>query len=715
MNIDIDDYFHGKIDCNRIQGDQDDKYGFSRKDYFEYIYKLSQKNVEDEILGVIIGTFAIGFNALRKDFPQLFGNDANIPVLLLHGSLRGEKYYINESENGNRHLNIDLGYLNQQEDKVIDAYIGPTNTMLNQYNIGKDNHIYYIGDKVHIQRITPQHYGNYDFDTMNDSNSNNNIKEDNPGNYHEDEYERVNSNGEKAKGVNHPKYMLVFTNKGVYVMISTANMCTQYSVDSSWTQFFPRKNESDDERRISFDDLMIGSDFGDVLQDFLDHQGKQIDANEAKYSGKITTPEEFIQNFVHDKAFKISDLPNQYCFEQANVDLISVVPGKISIPEYVPEDNELYEHKLPCENCAFHNSSLRDSGIKYGKERIKELLNRHEKKLKNIDEDDQSTKIKLGKLVLQPTSIGNNLTVNFMEELWNCYRYTDIEDEEYEQDWNHYLKLIWPDEKYVGHSYGSLFLKPNYLKSLNHCWKNMFTMEPRSYLNDVFDDQFRYSNMTTEDKEVQWSRPVPHIKSYCRLLMDPIESYCDCVPMAWYIMTSACLSEGAQGIKVNEQRCFFKNVINCGQKRNPYHLYRNFELGVMFHSTDKKQIYQKGRNCRHSLASCRLSSKDGSYAIPIPYELNGGEQYYVNNKFVHRPMFDIVDEEDTDTLDWVKNEFPERYFYSSSEEVNVRQYDRYQKEYLAYDNNIKKQKVEHIKTSINTDTPPYLDPSDFLG
>ena len=77
-------------------------------------------------------------------------------------------------------------------------------------------------------------------------------------------------------------------------------------------------------------------------------------------------------------------------------------------------------------------------------------------------------------------------------------------------------------------------------------------------------------------------------------------------------------------------------------------------------------------------------------------------------------MFDIVDEEDTDTLDWVKNEFPERYFYSSSEEVNVRQYDRYQKEYLAYDNNIKKQKVEHIKTSINTDTP-YLDPSDFLG
>ena len=696
MNCNIEDYFHGKINCNRIQDDQDDKYGFSRKDYFECIYNLSKINNEDKILGVIIGTFAIGFNALRKDFPQLFGNTSNIPVLLLHGSLRGEKYYVNKDKNGKKSLKIDLKYLNKQEDKVIDAYVGPTNTNLNinlhQNSNEKDNYVYYIGDKVYIQRITAQHYGDFDFGTTNDSNGNNNSnnQKNNPNGINdenEDEYEIIDSNGERSMGVNHPKYMLIFTKKGVHVMISTANMCTQYSVDSSWTQFFPKKME-----KVKKNLDMIGSDFGDVLQDFLDHQGKQIDANEAKYGGKITTPEEFIQKFVHDKNFKISDLTYLYCFELSKVDLISVVPSKISIPGYKSKVNEIYKYQPPCDDCEMHNSSLRKSDIKYGRDRVQQLLQRHESKLKlsKINDGDQvenKSEIKLGKLVLQPTSIGNNLTMDYMQQLWNCYRYAESEDKEHEHDWNHYLKLIWPDEKYVGHSCGSLFLKPNCLKSLNHCWDNMFTMEPRSYMNDVFDDQFIYSNMKADDEEVRLSRPVPHIKSYCRLMDDGgDDSECDCVQMAWYIMTSACLSEGAQGVKVEEQECPLNNTINCGaQKRHPYYLYRNFELGIMIHSTSDKQLYQKGYKCRNSLKPCKLCIRDGSYAVPIPYELNGGKKYYKNNKFDHRPMFDNVDEKDLKTLEFL--ELPKSYFNKNAREVDQEESPE------------KKQKVKHLETT----------------
>lgn len=64
-----------------------------------------------------------------------------------------------------------------------------------------------------------------------------------------------------ARGVHHPKYMLVFTDKGLHVVISTANFNGSECTDGTWHSFFPFATE------VSIDE---GNDFGYVLQDFLE-------------------------------------------------------------------------------------------------------------------------------------------------------------------------------------------------------------------------------------------------------------------------------------------------------------------------------------------------------------------------------------------------------------------------------------------------------------
>jgi hypothetical protein len=85
------------------------------------------------------------------------------------------------------------------------------------------------------------------------------------------------------QGVHHAKYIMIFTDRGLYVAISTSNMSKKRSTDGTWTEFFPRTLEPTAgglakpvvEPRNS-PECVIGRDFGKVLQNFLEEVGEAL-------------------------------------------------------------------------------------------------------------------------------------------------------------------------------------------------------------------------------------------------------------------------------------------------------------------------------------------------------------------------------------------------------------------------------------------------------
>jgi len=75
-----------------------------------------------------------------------------------------------------------------------------------------------------------------------------------------------------SRGVHHPKYVIIFTDAGLHVTITTSNLTKGKSLDHSWTQFFPKKRRRGSNKYNSKGSQQaIGSDndFGAILQDFL--------------------------------------------------------------------------------------------------------------------------------------------------------------------------------------------------------------------------------------------------------------------------------------------------------------------------------------------------------------------------------------------------------------------------------------------------------------
>lgn len=68
--------------------------------------------------------------------------------------------------------------------------------------------------------------------------------------------------GASIMGVHHSKYILVFTRRGLHVLISTANMTPQVNAaEGTFTHFFPLRTQPQESG--------LDNDFGEVLDDFL--------------------------------------------------------------------------------------------------------------------------------------------------------------------------------------------------------------------------------------------------------------------------------------------------------------------------------------------------------------------------------------------------------------------------------------------------------------
>ncbi|CAM9190512.1 unnamed protein product [Chrysoparadoxa australica] len=425
------------------------------------------------------------------------------------------------------------------------------------------------------------------------------------------------------KGTHHPKLLLLFLNDGsLIVQVSTSNFVRQSAVDATWVQHFPpRKGGSTNADNI-------GSDFGAVLQDFVEQQARQMkEWPAAETPQSAMTPTTFMEMYL-----QVASLADSFDFSQAGVDLITTVPGE---HEYSP-----------------------NARMFYGQQRLNQCLLRSESLL--------SAPLKPSDpLILQPTSIGNRITSTFMGHLVKSYLgfrkgetccserlgqafapenthiyWPSMEDmEQVKHNVKHKVKhkVEQEVEQKVEHKANSsrkrqrgrcrreacvvrrlANVKENKGVDANTTGANLF-MLPQQWISLGTDVR---SCVKKLELCPQFKDRVPHFKSYARVTGDG--------NIAWMLMASHCLSMGAQGEVIGEKALeMTKETLRC----------RNFEIGVLFHSTRERQYCpahkqpkveqhqhreEKGEKPK---GAAKKSKGIREVPLPVPYNLYSGKAF----------------------------------------------------------------------------------------
>lgn len=178
---------------------------FSASPYLEEVHAAGE-NVQC----VALSTYRLHWACFREEFRVLFDETLAIPSIVLHGE-RGDERRRPWEE---RECESDEDSDSDEEENEHSLPLSPTHT------------------NAHTQAHPPAHMR---------------VLEVRP--------QCVRG------GVHHAKYMLVCTDAGLHVVVSTANLTPPSCTDASWVQFFPRS------------ELLLQSnvaeEFADVLEDFL--------------------------------------------------------------------------------------------------------------------------------------------------------------------------------------------------------------------------------------------------------------------------------------------------------------------------------------------------------------------------------------------------------------------------------------------------------------
>jgi hypothetical protein len=487
------------------------------------------------------------------------------------------------------------------------------------------------------------------------------------------------------QGVHHAKYMLVFVETGVYVAISSGNVSAQLSLDATWTQHF---------RRIERSVAQL-NDFGEVLEDFLSHQSDQILVRHCE-SAPREVPNLMSWLRLNLKLGKDRSLASMFDWNSASVDLVTTVPG--SDRQFISqvEMKEIYE-KSPrarntitgqCERCCkrirkdrvplrawtastsmqrhlslsyshaalkffsfsgnvwydaelfvlgndLFSSSSPSFCFKYGAERLRDILARRQSSLpRSLTIDDI--------VIVQPTAISNGIDIGYMSYLLSCM----LTGTRWSIDWFESWKLLWPTHDFVTR------LKKS-CKSAG-CGLFLFPISLKQMKEDVHDQFYTYNPSTAPIFCGVPEEKAPHIKSYSRIMstsrsmLSPIsssasESMCSCTNLAWFLLTSACLSKGANGEEKSASICEI-----CGHINHGCHLYKNFEIGVLFHTSRQRQY-------RALSSLCKIHSTDTSHKakshidcntciLPVPYDICSETKYCSDLEFQMKPFMKSTSE-----------------------------------------------------------------------
>lgn len=423
------------------------------------------------------------------------------------------------------------------------------------------------------------------------------------------------------KGVHHPKFMLLLESSGsMIVLVSTANLTRPQTIDATWVQRFPPKHGtvSPSTRKPKSSHAPNGGnddDWGMVLTDFLRAQML------ASRRNQLTTAA-----FLHRYAnLTLRDMERNFDYSQAQVYLIPTVPGTFQT-------------------------------TKYGRQRVQYLLQRHSQGDQAwLPEEDILHDT--DRLVIQPTSLGAKWTMNQLAQVGRSYlcpthaaRPAAGTRTSSDRDLIQHIDIVWPTQdlieeqrsKAIGSISSPKSVKEDMDTTTSPVPESSTASEESGYLflssetfNDI--DLDCISQMVLYEPITDSSRSyVPHIKGIARLFNGNDYSLCQKYGVAkcqeffpWFLLTSACLSLGAQGVEERKQASSrlmsASSSLPSSSTLSPVSVtYSNFELGVLFVSrlqgnrlTDRIYGLHPRQHC--SCHRSDTSSLSRTIHLPIPY------------------------------------------------------------------------------------------------
>ena len=443
------------------------------------------------------------------------------------------------------------------------------------------------------------------------------------------------------RGVHHPKYMILFEKSGsVVVVVSTANLTKPTCVEGVWLQRFKPKGKTKRMRRLASD----GSDFGHVLADFLQCQSE---AAESTTTTTTMLPTNFLRK--HTGFQSLEAFRDGFCFEQSEVHLIATVPGDYMGRHYCTHMGRRHQ----VESKQQQQQQQRQHTFLYGPQRVADIVARLSKRTSSGLWFPDTLLSSKDRLVAQPTSLGGYWTRTQMSELArlylgmdetpNSHRSRGCDDSLLER-----LDIVWPSDNFINgeRPYSNKKKKGDTSDGVNRS-KSPASVVSSSLLVDTkrpqhdSDDDDDHDNgfvflssqlfnsidlpcisrmVLYEDAyprqlvESQSRRRFPHIKSVCRLFegsesdlrtrhgVKRAEDY-----LSWFLLTSACLSRGAQGIP--------------SQKSPLETSYANFELGVLFCSRLRGDNNDRMYCFKPSQCQCWGSKGPELVHLPIPFSV----------------------------------------------------------------------------------------------
>jgi hypothetical protein len=594
-----------------------------------------------DLKAAIIGSFSIDPNTLQKEFPKLFGANATIPTLVLHGrkgwtaSKSPPEKPGDDPESGSfpssiQSIGADLDEndddctIHTQDNETIQAariYAAtlpqsPAEATPQNGSVAGTRHRTHMfsPETVHWTEITASWVR--------------------PANLPKSTCGLVDENGavsldvvdwrESRRGVHHPKFMILLETSGsVIVVVSTANFTESHTTDATWLQRFPAKtgNTTDGTttaaNQTNDDCCSAESDFGATLSNFLMCQMLST------RQGQLTTLA-FMNRYLGWKSLRV--LERSFCFNKAQVHLIATVPG-----------DHGGRHGRPRQR------------FFYGRQRVADVLHQLSRSAKN----ESSPRLPSAmfsdhdRLFIQPTSFGADWTSRTMSHVVRSYLGHDDDEESTDASrgpWDvQYLKrldIVWPTQQFVQDAKRFLVGRGSPDSVAHSCGASVDTLqikdeevaenESGGYLF-LSSESFNrisldcLSQMVMFETSVPPQREttlVPHFKSIARLFKGSdyrlrkdfsfgrSEAY-----FSWFLLTSACLSLGAQGEECDNPA-----------PGTDYVSYSNFELGVLFSSRLQKDQSRDRVYCwKPSQCSCTANS--GGLAkrlihLPIPFGLS---------------------------------------------------------------------------------------------
>jgi hypothetical protein len=417
------------------------------------------------------------------------------------------------------------------------------------------------------------------------------------------------------RGVHHPKFMILLETSGsVVVVVSTSNLTGSMATDGSWVQRFPATTTPiTSAAAAAAADKTDGSDFGAVLANMLQCQTWASQKEQL-------TPVGFVRRYLGWKHLR--HLERNFDYSQSQVHLVATVPGD--------QEGRLSRH---------HNHASQSQAAPehfyYGRQRIAHLL----KELSGSRQPWLPPILlhKEDRLVFQPTSFGADWNRSNMSEMVRSYLGLD-EDPGTDKNLLERLDIVWPTGDFMHEVLGSVKgrqspdsvtvaeagfapsarLYPDTLKAEEEANKGFIFLSSEAF-NKI--DLSCLSQMVMFEPSVPSQHPLtlpPHFKSVVRLCegndyrLRKDYGFKKCEEnFSWFLLTSACLSRGAQG-EADANRRPGSDAVS----------YYNFELGVLFCSrvqgrkkTDRLYCWKPAQcTCGRSTAG-----EPSLIHLPVPY------------------------------------------------------------------------------------------------